>query len=371
MRILQVIPTLGTGGAEKMVLEITERLNRSGVRTDLLLLNDTPSPLLDRARAAGIRVHVTGSGDLRGIYDPRHIFRIRPFLEGYDVVHAHLTAAQYWCALSRLTLRRGAHLVTTEHSPRNRRFGKWYFRLADRFVYSLFGRIIAISADTACALQSYIGLPPEGIELIENGIDLPAYRGALPYPRAELTGDPRCETLLLQVAGFRNEKDHDTVIRALGLLPESVHLALAGDGIRRPVLESLCAEYDVERRVHFLGVRTDVPRLLRSADILLVSSHWEGLSLACVEGMASGTPLVASDVRGVRELAGGNGLLFREGDERELAHRVTSLLGDPSLRRLVSTRCAEKALRYDINKVINRHKELYRALTRRKPTAIR
>ena len=87
---------------------------------------------------------------------------------------------------------------------------------------------------------------------------------------------------------------------------------LIGDGVRRRECETIADNLGVNDRVKFWGVRTDVPRLLKTSDIVVMSTHYEGMSLSNIEGMASGKPFVASNVKGIREITEGAGILFEE-----------------------------------------------------------
>ena len=111
-----------------------------------------------------------------------------------------------------------------------------------------------------------------------------------------------------------------------------------------------------------MGVRPDVPDILEQSDIVVLSSHWEGLSLSSIEGMASGRPFVASDVDGLHEIVNGAGILFHEGDDIELARKIQELCENPQLYKQVARQCQERAERYDILVMANKYLELYNKL---------
>jgi len=108
-----------------------------------------------------------------------------------------------------------------------------------------------------------------------------------------------------------------------------------------------------------LGIRADVPKILKSADVVVMSSHWEGLSLSNIEGMSSGKPFIASDVNGLREVTNGYGLLFPHGDAEALATIIKKLHDDKAYYDLVANRCYQRALQYDIHKMIDGYEQLY------------
>ena len=168
--------------------------------------------------------------------------------------------------------------------------------------------------------------------------------------------------LIMMTAAFREQKDQDTLIRALAELPDNYMLRIVGDGVRRQVLEQLTSELGLENRVSFLGIRNDIPELLCESDINVLSSHWEGLSLSSIEGMASGRPFIASDVDGLREIVKDNGILFPRGDYKALATAIRKLCENPEYYREVAERCQAKAKQYDISVMAEKYNELYHSL---------
>ena len=164
------------------------------------------------------------------------------------------------------------------------------------------------------------------------------------------------------VAGLRVEKDQDTLIRSLSHLPPNYCLRLVGGGQREQELKSLCQELNLSERVDFMGARMDIPDILEQSDVIVLSSHWEGLSLSSIEGMASGRPFVASDVDGLREMVGGVGVLFPHGDDEALAQNIQWLCEHPDEYREVAQRCQKKAQQYDISVTIDRYLDLYNEL---------
>ena len=108
-----------------------------------------------------------------------------------------------------------------------------------------------------------------------------------------------------------------------------------------------------------MGLRTDVPSILKSADYIVLSSHYEGLSLSSVEGMAAGRPFIASDVNGLREIVGGAGLLFPDGNAEQLANCIMELDKNPLLYQEISRRCHQRAMQYDISTMIQGYKKIY------------
>ena len=209
--------------------------------------------------------------------------------------------------------------------------------------------------------------PEEGARdrylVIGNGVELEDFHTAVPYRNEEL-GLPADQEirLLCMVSRFAEAKDHRTLIAAMAKLPETVNLLLAGDGPLQASCVSFAESMGLDRRVHFLGFRSDVARILKTADIIVMSSHWEGHSLAAIEGMAAGKPFVASDVEGLAPMVEGAGLLFPEGDDAALAETIARLLDDPVLYEEISRKCLLQAKKYGIKEMVEQHEKLYRSL---------
>lgn len=204
---------------------------------------------------------------------------------------------------------------------------------------------------------------PEKTIVIHNGVVLQKIKKAIPYSKPKL--HPQIESsdfLLLQISGFRPQKDQGTLIKALSLLPDNCKLILVGDGERKSELEHLVKSLNLGERAFFLGQRMDVPQLLKSVDTVVLSSHHEGLSLASIEGMASGKPFIASDVPGLTEVVRGAGLLFPQGDENQLAKVISDLLQNPEKRNEIAKLGMKRAEDYSIEKMVSKHIELYHSV---------
>jgi glycosyltransferase involved in cell wall biosynthesis len=140
---------------------------------------------------------------------------------------------------------------------------------------------------------------------------------------------------LIMVARFEPQKDHATLLQALGRLRNYPwELELIGDGPLRPEMESLATSLAIRERVHFLGQRTDVAQRLADAQLSLLVSNWEGFPLSILEAMRAGLPVVASGVGGVDEAVRNNetGFVVPRGDVELLKDRIERLLASPDLR---------------------------------------
>ena len=358
MRILHVITSLRTGGAEKLMVDLLPKLRELGNDVEILLFDGTSTPFYDQLKSAGIPVNVLRVGG--SVYNPAIIFALRPYLKRFDIIHAHNTACQFFLAIAKKITAASCKIITTEHSTSNRRRGYPFFKVVDSWMYHQYKKIICVSDIAAQNIRDYVDDSEIPIAVIPNGIDFQRFNSADPDP-VIMTNYANVHRAIM-VAGFRYEKDHPTVIKAFSSLPADYHLFLVGDGARRKEYESYICELGCEGKIHFLGVRSDVPSLLKASDVVIMSSHREGLSLSNLEGMASGRPFIASDVDGLHEIVDGYGLLFPHENAKALADVILQLSEDKSFAALISQRCQERARQFDIGLMAMKYMDVYKEL---------
>jgi glycosyltransferase involved in cell wall biosynthesis len=361
MKILQVINSLNTGGAEKLLLESLPLYKAQDISVELLLLNDQGSHFFKKIQNHKyLKVHILSS---YSIYNPINIFKIIPFLKNYDLVHVNLFPSIYWVAIAKLISRNKVKLILTEHATSNRRFRSRYFRPIDKIIYSNYDKIVTISEDVDKVIKNYTGLPVKNFQLISNGVNISSIVNSKPSQDPEILdflGDK--SKSIIQVSRFQDPKDQPTLIKAIALLPNNIKLLLVGDGELKKECEILAEQLQLSNRVKFLGVRMDVPELLKLTDIVVLSTKFEGLSLSSIEGLASGKPFIGSDVPGLTEVVENAGLLFPQGNEKALASRIEQLLNDRQFYNKVTEACVKKSDLYDIHNMISEYSNLYRSL---------
>lgn len=348
MKILHVITSLSTGGAERLMVDLLPRLKECGDDVELCVFYGLRTPFFEELETKGVKIHVLS--ERPDYYSLKNIGRLRRIMRGVDIVHTHNTAAQLFAAMAKP---KGVTLYTTEHSTSTRRRNYRILRLLDKWMYSQYEQIICISEIAEKSLRAYIG-QNYPIITIENGVNLERFRTAEPVNFG--IGENIAITM---VAGFRYEKDQPTLIKSLLYLPENYHVVLVGDGEKRKAIEELIVDLNLQNRVHLLGVRTDVPAILKSSDVIVMSSHREGLSLSNVEGMASGNPFVASDVDGLREVTKDAGILFPHQDAKALAEIILKLTTEQEYCEEVVYRCQERANCYDIRNMVDKYARIY------------
>lgn len=349
MKILHVITSLRTGGAEKLMVDLLPRLRDMGNKVELCVFDGVRTPFYQELEAQEIKIHALRVGG--NVYDLRNILALARLMRRFDIVHTHNTACQLFAAVAHLGASK-ARLVTTEHNTTNRRRDKRYLKCGDLWMYKQYERIICISEQANHNLSEYIGTSVK-IETIFNGINLERFLSA-PLPSFK-----RKEKVVTMVSAFRAQKDHKTLIKAFDLLPHDYILQLVGDGELRTEIEVFAKRFACGDRIHFLGNRSDVPELLKGSDAVVLSSHYEGLSLSSLEGMACGRPFIASDVEGLHEIVDGYGILFPHEDARALADAILRVTTDSDYAAKISVACVERAKQFDIRVMAEKYNDVY------------
>lgn len=357
--VLHVITSLRTGGAEKLMVDLLPRLQAMGNEVEIVVFDGLRTPFYEELEHLGVKIHsfnVEGS-----VYNPLHILRLRRLMKEADVVHTHNTSPQLFAAVANIGV--GARLITTEHNTSNRRRGKSWLKPFDCWMYKQYERIVCISDQAAENLGHYLPDIADKLRTIYNGIDISRFREGYGLRNGNQSFENKSGYIITMVAAFREQKDQKTLIRAAALLPEDYQVRLIGGGEARLIEECkrLAADLGIANRVSFLGVRSDIPVMLAEADVVVLSSHFEGLSLSSLEGMACGRPFVASDVDGLHEIVDGYGVLVPHEDPEAMAQAIKKLIEDPEYAHSVAKRCQERAAQFDIEVMAERYNELYSA----------
>lgn len=363
MKILQIINSLGTGGAEKLLLDTIPLYRKAGIEMDILIFWDNNCMFLQELQKLNCcKIFILKkSTNYKDIYDPRHIFKIAKFLKQYNIAHVHLFPAQYFVVIANLLIANKTKLIFTEHSTSNSRMNSIILSRIDRFFYKGYKKNVTITEDVNLVLQKYLDFNIDKIVTIENGVDLAKVKKSVPSEKNQLiTLANGNEKLLVQVGGFRIQKDQDTIIKALKFLPANFHLILVGDGERKAILEELVEKNGIKNRVHFLGFRKDIFAILKAVDYVVVSSHWEGFGLAAVEAMGACKPVLASNVGGLKSVVDGAGILFEKGNSEEFANAIINLDSDSNFYNEIAKLCYERAAKYDIKIMVEKHIQLYK-----------
>lgn len=361
-RILHIIPTLDRSGAEKQLMLLATRLARQEFDPHVCVLTRS-GPYEQELKQAEVPVTVIGK-PLK--IDPgaflrlkRHIASLRP-----DLVHTWLFAANSYGRAAALAA--GVpRIVAAERCVDP--WKVWHELAIDRWLARRTDRIVVNSSGVRDFYVRH-GLPQDKFVLIPNGISAPP---ASDITREELLAElglPTGARLIGAVGRLWPQKRIKDLIWAADLLKvirDDVHLVIIGDGPHRRRLEQFRRQVRIEDKVHFLGHRSDVPRLMPHFDLLWLASEYEGLPNVIMEAMIAGVPVVATDISGNRDLVvpAETGYLVPVGDRAALARQALKLLDDVELAGRLSEAGRRRMLdAFSVERMVERHVQLYREL---------
>jgi glycosyltransferase involved in cell wall biosynthesis len=373
LKVGVVVQRLVGGGAAQCVVDLATGLADVDCRPTVVCLEDT-GYLADALTARGITV----VGPLKKYgNDPRGPFRLASVFGRHriDVAHCHNWGGLVDTVLA-AKLSRNIPVLHTQHGldygfndapdHQRNRLRTALKALACRGV----SRVATVSHEVAQMVMREWGVPAPRVSVVHNGVRVPLPEEGLQVRaewRKELgVGD--ADVLYGTVAVFRPVKDLHTMLEAMALVAAQTsraRLVLMGAGPQKQELEAAVDRLGLRSRVHFVGFRRDATRLLPALDVFVLSSVSEGISLALLDAMAAGVPVVATGVGGTCEVlsAPGCGVLVPPRSPRELANALLSVLDDDSRRSALSAagrRRVEEA--FSLRRMVRTYESLYASL---------
>lgn len=374
MRLLFVINGMGTGGAERSLLEMLPRIRAAGHEPFLACLHRREEGVERAVREAGFSIDfLPGEGYLRRASGLTRLARnLRPDLLHSAIFEADLVTR---LAAARLGLPNITSLVNTSYEPVRLQDPniRWWRLRAAQVLDGLSARVTthfhAITEAVKRSAMRRLLIPASRITVIERGRDV----ARLGEPSAERREAARralglspTRPVLLAVGRQEFQKGHEWLLRALpGVLAEYPDLVLLLAGRRgnaSPAVDRLLAEFSLSGSVRLLGHRDDVPALLAAADVFVFPSLYEGLGGSVLEAMALGVPIVTTRLPALEGIVadGSSALQVPAADSAALARAMLALLRQPELASNLGTRARAVFLeRFELGQVIRRTLRLY------------
>lgn len=342
MRVLHVIKAAGIAGAERHLLDLLPGLRTHQIDAQFVLLSPphgVAAPLIEAAQARDIPVHTVSlprTASPSTVWALRRVFRaLSP-----DVVHTHLIHADlYGTVAARLAgVKRVVHSIHND-TPK---FDRLPLRVMFRGIWALTDAGVCISQAVHRYALNIEGAPAHKLRQIYYGLPLPAPRYDRAELRAQLTADvtglPPDGIWIGIVSRLIEQKGISYGLQAFAQVAAAhpdAHILIAGDGALRAELEAQAAALGLAGRVHFLGWRTDAPRLMAALDLFLMPSLWEGFGMTLLEAMSQAVPIIGSTAGAIPEVVqhGETGLTVPPADVGALAGALETLLGDARLRQ--------------------------------------
>lgn len=348
-RILHTVARIRVGGVNSLLLQNLRHMRDPRLKHFVAVMQERGAPhLIRRYEALGyppIRVGHSGAHAF-----PVTLGKIVRLLNEYDIdlIHSHHPLDRAYFSVASAVMRRTC--VASIHDNFSKAWADGHvelpsqFALLKRYMYdkSAFSgadAIVAVSESVRDSAVKWRPVQEGGVSVLHNGIDTDAIQGACDEHaastlRAELGIDAKPK-LLLNVGRLHSQKNQKALVPIVASLlrtRDDFVMLIAGDGGLRAELEERITRHGLDHHIRLLGTRIDVPSLLHAADVFVLPSVHEGMSIAMLEAMASGTPVVASSVSPVSEFVrdGETGYLADPADPDSFAHVIDRVLDEPS-----------------------------------------
>jgi glycosyltransferase involved in cell wall biosynthesis len=371
--VLYISGQLTFGGAENQLLQLLLRLDRKKFFPIVCNLTE----------GGGIEEKIKENGIWIVQIRKKSRYSVKPFIalaqliraSSCKIVHTIGSSAHLWGTPVAKAL--GVPVILySDHQPHFFLVEKrgWRSRLIG-WISRLDNQVIAHCKHNESGLHAIDGVPLAKTRVIYNGVDVSQFRNRTrSYRLHSELGITQTTQLVCMIARFDPQKAYDDFIEALRLLNNEdvdCHFLCIGDGFLRPAMEKIVSDQGLQNRITFLGSRKDVPEILADCDIVVLASHHEGLPITILEAMASGLPVVVSDVGGCKEavIHDETGFLIPPGDSRGMAQAIEKLIENKELARSMGQAGSQRVGKYfDIAVNCQQIQELYLELLNRNNT---
>jgi len=365
IKVLHVIDTAGPGGAETVFLQTATRLDPARFQPAAVI--GGAGWLAMQLQESGLPPHIVPA---KGSFNIRYLSRLLRLARKHrsDVIVAHLYGSSVYASLVGALL--SIPVISVLHGQSDVPDAERFSSTKAAIVRSGSRKVVFVSERLREHLQPRLRLTAGHCVVIANGVDTESFRpcreGSL---RAEL-GLTDDTPLIGAIGNVRAPKAYDVLLRAARILLDRslrFHMVIAGDcanALGRQ-LQQLSRDLGIERNVSFLGLRPDVSRILNNLDVFVLSSGTEGFSIACIEAMACGVPVVATRSGGPEQILEGEaGLLVPTADPTALALAMAEVLTSRELSAELTTKALRRVQeRYSLTTMLSRYEALLEEVT--------
>jgi glycosyltransferase involved in cell wall biosynthesis len=369
INVLFVVKPIQWSGSDRVLLDLATRLNKEKYQVIFAVISLNPA---DEATIPdSFPKIIFDMPDLHGWRQLLFSLRLCWAIHKYKIKIIHMNSYHpgNYCRLAAFCM--GMPVIIDHWHGFNR------FSLKRRVLCRLYNHFTDLSFVVSELVGKYIqeqcGTAPERIQVLYNGVDLAQYQNQdlAAKVRQELGLPPDLPVVGLVARLDHRAKGHIELLQALSLLKDrhTVHALMVGGGRRQEEMQQLAASLGLAQVVHFLGNRKDVPRLLAAMDIFVLPSHSEGVSLAVLEAMAAGLPVIVSEVGGLPEIVQheDTGLLIPPKDPEALAQSLARVLEEPGLAQRLGQKAREQVQeKYSLERLAQILNQSYDELVQRK-----
>lgn len=369
MKIVQIIPSFNVGGGELLAVRLCAEIKRQqpSYKVFLVSLYDPiPSIVYDEALASGAEILTLGK---KKGFDPSILLRMANVLRNIkpDVIHTHLAGLRYTLLAGLMC--RNAVKIHTVHNIADYEASS-AVKQVHKIAFKIFGWMPVALSETV--KQSIFNVYKVDAHVVNNGIGINLQILNAPKDTLRKELNLPCEhQLIITIGRLWKQKNQALLIEAYQQLcrkNNNCSLLIVGEdpsgGNFRKILENKVSNFpeNIRDNIYFLGARKDIPKLLRTADVFVLSSDWEGVPLTLLEAMGYGIPTVCTAVGGVPDIIehGITGLLVPKGDTNALAGAISEILDNQSFASQVSDNAQQQfKQRYSIEITTHGYLELY------------
>jgi glycosyltransferase involved in cell wall biosynthesis len=366
-KLLFVAASLAGGGAERVVVNLINHLDKDKYDISLVLFEDKQ----DYRKELHVPLKVICLNKKNRWDFLKLIFRLREAIRDHRpaVVISVLYYSNIVVVLASLFLKRDFKIILGEHNYPSAYLSKVRLSRLKRtmmlFAYRKADKIISVSGQIEKNIVECFKIKPGIIKTIHNPIPIDSIEGKIEESVCDNLFSEKNAQSIIAVGRLTLQKRFDTLLRAFSLVKkkqDNIRLIILGKGILKEELEHLAKKLNISNWVNFVGFKSNPYAWIAKADIFVLSSDYEGFPMVLLEAMACGTPVISTNCpSGPDEIItnGVNGILVPLADENAMANAMVTLLRDKSLRRKFSEEGKKRAKDFDVSKILPKYEELF------------
>lgn len=351
MKIIQVIPFFGVGGAEIMCENLVYELKKQGHEVVVVSLYTKKTHITERLEKAQLNVRYL---DKKSGFDFSMFGKLKKLFkqEKPDVVHTHIYAAKYVFPIAKKLKIKAVHTIhsiaTQESGKLSRLFNKYFFARCDVVP-------VALSANVQKTIIDEYKLSVEKVPIVLNGIDLNRCNVKQNY---QFIGKFK----IVHVGSFGDVKNHKGLIEAFQIFNHkhpNTELHLIGEGKNRQDMEGLVAARKISNCVIFHGLQSNIHEFLSKMDVFTLPSLYEGIPMSIAEAMGTGMPIVATAVGGVPDMLDESSAQLVPVDVEAIAAAFEKYYLNQELRKYNGENALKAATRFSAETMAKKYIKIY------------
>lgn len=355
MKIMLVLPWFEVSGAEMMVADLAKELKKRGHDVLIVSLYNRRTSISDEVTTNGVKIKYLDKH--RGI-DTRIVCNMYSIIKAFnpDVIHTHLNVMKYVVPVAALL--RYKKIYHTVHNVADKEQRKADRILTNFFVKVLGVKLVGIAPQVTESIAKEYNIPTKSIPTIYNGRNLKDFLCERDY---SFNGTIK----ILHVGRFAEQKNHEMIVNAFKQVKNKVSdvvLLLVGDGELMTSIKEQVHQLDLDSDVIFLGIRDDINEIMKSSDIFILPSKYEGMPIVLIEAMASGLPIIVTPVGGIPDMISNdvNGLMVADyRSDTELSDAICKLIDNEQIREKIGRKAKTDANRYSSQEMTELYLKLY------------